>query len=446
MPNLFILILQIAIVLLACRVVGAAFRWLHQPAVVGEMFAGILLGPSLLGWLVPHFSTLVFPPASLGYLDALSQVGLIIFMFLVGVSISPAELRAQRHMTVLTSHVSITAPFVLATLLALYLYHNLSDDSVPFSNFALFMGAAMSITAFPVLARILAARNMLKSKLGTVAIACAAVDDVTGWCILAYIVLRVRAGNESHSIWLSYLGIVAFVLFVIFAVRPLLRVFEAKFREQNALHEDSFVALLLVVFGFALCTQALGIHLLFGAFLAGAIMPKAPDFVRYLRHRLELMTLVLLPLFFALTGLRSNIGLIVGWQDWFYFSLILAVAIIGKLGSSMLAAHIMGMSWREAGVLGSLMNTRGLMELVILNIGMEIGVISQQLFSMMVMMALITTFLTSSLLSLLYREEPAKDILDGIAKARAISPMSAKPVTDRTKTPHPVSTFAKTAL
>src|SRR2546427_851923 len=191
MPNLFTLVLQIAVILAVCRLVGTLFQKINQPRVVGEMFAGIMLGPSLLGWVAPQISAYLFPPSSLGFLNALSQVGVVIFMFLVGLGINPKELKEQGHAAVLTSHVSITAPFVLASFLSIYLYPKLSDDSVAFTGFALFMGAAMSITAFPVLARILTERDMLQSRLGTVAIACAAVDDVTGWCIFAYIVLLI---------------------------------------------------------------------------------------------------------------------------------------------------------------------------------------------------------------------------------------------------------------
>src|SRR5437588_4281345 len=222
MVNLFALVLQIAVILAVCRVVGSIFRTFHQPRVVGEMFAGMLLGPSFLGWMAPRMSAVLFPPSSLGYLSALSQIGLRIFMFLVGLGINPKELKRQGHAAFLTSHVSITAPFVLAAFLSLYLYPRLSDDSVTFTNFALFMGAAMSITAFPVLARILAERNMLSSRLGTVAIACAAVDDVTGWCILAYIVLLIRSARSATSIWVTIGGIMAFGLIMIYGVRRLL--------------------------------------------------------------------------------------------------------------------------------------------------------------------------------------------------------------------------------
>jgi Kef-type K+ transport system membrane component KefB len=402
MLNLFTLVLQIAVILAVCRVVGSLFRWIHQPRVVGEMFAGILLGPSLLGWMAPGLSAYLFPASSLSYLNALSQVGVIIFMFLVGLGINPKELKHEGHAAVLTSHVSITAPFVLASCLALYLYPRLSDNSVTFTNFALFMGAAMSITAFPVLARILTERNMLASRLGTVAIACAAVDDVTGWCILAYIVVLIRAAGQTHSIWITLGGIVVFALVMIYGVQRALRSFERVYREKGSLSENLMALMLLLVLVSALCTEYLGIHLLFGAFLMGAIMPKENHFVRYVLDRFETITVaMLLPLFFAFTGLRTNIGLVKGQEMWMYCGLIIAVATLGKLGGSMMAARLSGMPTREAAGLGVLMNTRGLMELVILNIGLDIKVISPALFSMMVIMALVTTFMTTPVLELI---------------------------------------------
>ena len=402
MPNLFTLVLQIAVILAVCRVVGSLFRWIRQPRVVGEMFAGILLGPSLLGWVAPHFSSYLFPSSSLGFLNALSQVGVVIFMFLVGLGINPKELKSQGHAAVLTSHVSITAPFVAASILALYLYPRLSDDSVSFTNFALFMGAAMSITAFPVLARILTERNALGSRLGTVAIACAAVDDITGWCILAYIVALIRAAESSSPFWIKVCGIAVFGLMMIYGVRRLLEGFESVYRKHGALSESLMAFMLLLVLASALFTEALGIHLLFGAFLMGAIMPKEPQFVRYVLDRFETITVtMLLPLFFAFTGLRTNVGLVKGQEMWIYCGLIILVATAGKLGGSTLASWLAGMRLREAVGLGTLMNTRGLMELVILNIGLDVKVISPALFSMMVLMALVTTFMTTPLLEVI---------------------------------------------
>src|SRR2546430_11621461 len=247
MPNLFTLVLQIAVILAVCRLVGTLFQKIHQPRVVGEMFAGIMLGPSLLGWVAPQISAYLFPPSSLGFLNALSQVGEVIFMFLVGLCINPKELKEQGHAAVLTSHVSITAPFVLASFLSIYLYPKLSDDSVAFTSFALFMGAAMSITAFPVLARILSERDLLGSRLGTIAIACAAVDDVTGWCILAYIVLLIRSAHTSNPIWLTVGGLIGFALLMIYGVRRLLRRFETIYQQRGSLSENVLALMLLFV-------------------------------------------------------------------------------------------------------------------------------------------------------------------------------------------------------
>jgi Kef-type K+ transport system membrane component KefB len=414
MPDLFKLVLQISVILALCRIVGTIFRKIGQPRVVGEMFAGILLGPSLLGWMAPGISAYLFPASSLGFLNALSQIGVVVFMFLVGLGINPQELKEHGHAAVLTSHVSITAPFVLAAFLALYLYPKLSDDSVAFTSFALFMGAAMSITAFPVLARILAERDLLGSRLGTVAIACAAVDDVTGWCILAYIVVLIRTAHSSTSIWVTIGGIVAFALIMIYGVSHLLRHFETVYRERGHLSENLLALMLLLVLVSALCTEWLGIHLLFGSFLMGAIMPKEQRFVRYVLDRFETITVtLLLPLFFAFTGLRTDIGLVKGQEMWMYCGLIILVATVGKLGGSMVASWLSGMPVREAAGLGTLMNTRGLMELVILNIGLDIKVISPALFSMMVLMALFTTFMTTPVLAVvcpdrLLREAPTK--------------------------------------
>ncbi|MGD0364074.1 MAG: cation:proton antiporter [Bryobacteraceae bacterium] len=403
MLDLFQLVLQIAVILVVARVVGFLFQKINQPQVMGEMVAGILLGPSLLGWLAPGVSAALFPPASLSYLNALSQVGLVVFMFVVGLALNPSELHGYGHAAVLTSHVSIVAPFCLGGLTALYVYPRLSDDGVTFTGFALFMGAAMSITAFPVLARILTERGLVRSRMGTLAIACAAVDDVTGWCILAYIVVLVRVTHAGRPAWATIGGSVAYVLIMLFVVRRILPAFEREFRKRERLSDDLIAIIVVLVLVSALATEWLGIHLLFGAFLMGAIMPKSPEFTRYLLHKFESVTVVLLlPLFFAYTGLRTRIGVGGGRAIWLYSALVIVVAITGKLGGSMFAARLSGMAWREAGALGILMNTRGLMELVILNIGLDIGVISPAMFSIMVLMALVTTFMTTPLLEWVY--------------------------------------------
>ena len=408
MLKLSLLLIQLGTILLIARLVGLLFKRINQPQVVGEMVAGILLGPSFLGWLTPSAMTALFPPESLGLLNAFGQVGLLVFMFLVGLKVDVKLLRTMSHTVVLTSHVSIVVPFFLGMLLALYLYPRLSDESVTFAGFALFMGAAMSVTAFPVLARILTERRMLGTRLGAVAIVCSAVDDVTAWIILAFIVVLVRTTAQDGSILLNLSFIIAYALIMIFGVRRLLARFEIQYRLQENFTHNMIALVLLLVLASASITEWLGIHTLFGAFLVGVIMPKERSFVSDLTEKLEGLPVILfLPVFFTATGLRTTIQLLSGAEMWFYCALIIVVATAGKLGGSMLSSRISGMSWREAGSLGILMNTRGLMELVILNIGFDIGVISPALFSMMVLMAIVTTFMTSPALGLVYREQPA---------------------------------------
>lgn len=398
-PNLVTLLLQVAAIVITARLVGGAFQWIRQPQVMGETVAGIMLGPSLLGWVAPGLYHALFPAASLSYLGALSQVGLLLFMFLVGLEFNATIIRNLGRAVLLTSHVSITAPFLLGSLLALYLYPRLSDPGVAFPAFALFLGAAMSITAFPVLARILKERRLIRTELGTLALACAAGNDVAAWCILAYIVAFVRASHESKPLWLTFAGVTVFALVMIYGARPLLRQFQVSFLRNGRVTENMMALLLLLLLLSAAMTEWLGIHLLFGAFLFGAILPRDSGFMRGVSEKLESITLVLLlPLFFAFTGLRTSIGLVRGGAMWFECLLIILVAMAGKLGGSTIASRVAGVPWRDSIALGILMNTRGLMELVILNIGLELRVINQTLFSMMVLMALVTTFLTTPLL------------------------------------------------
>jgi Kef-type K+ transport system membrane component KefB len=406
--NLFLLVLQIAVVLLASRCVGVLFKKIRQPQVMGEMVAGILLGPSLLGWAAPGLSNALFPAASLGYLNALSQIGLVFFMFLIGIAINPSELRKQGQAAILISNAGIVMPFCLGSALALFLYPRLATSGIGFMSYALFMGAAMSITAFPVLARILTERNLLRSRVGTLAISCAAVDDITGWCILAYIVVVIRSESSSKPLWITIGGALAFVLIMLVAVKRFLPRFEASFHLHGKLTDNTISIMLVLGLLSALTTEWLGIHSLFGAFFMGALMPKSGEFVKAVLDKLESLTVVaLLPLFFAFSGLRTSIGTVHGIL-WIYTLLVVATAIAGKFGGTMLAARLSGVPWRDATAVGILMNTRGLMELIALNIGLDIGVISQTVFTIMVMMALVTTLMTSPLLEWVY---PAKLML-----------------------------------
>lgn len=408
MPDVKTLVVQISVILIVSHSVSWLLRKCSQPRVVGEMVAGILLGPSLLGWVAPGLSGAVFPPESLGPLYALSQIGLLIFMFMVGLELDTKKLRRLGHVAVVISHTSIVVPFLLGALLASQLYQRVAAGDVPFNGFLLFMGAAMSVTAFPVLARILTDQNLLGTRLGALTITCAAVDDVTAWCILAGIVGVVRSEVNQLALWQMLAGLAAYFAFMLLVLKPAVRRLAA--RSPGA--SDTMLALLLpCAFASSWATEWLGIHALFGAFFAGVIMPKeegfAEDVVRKLR---PLVVVVLLPLFFAFTGLRTDMRLVVGPEMLLYSLLVFAVAVAGKFGGSAVAARVMGVPWREAASIGVLMNTRGLMELVILNIGLDIGVLNRSLFSMMVLMAVGTTLMTTPLLSLVRAgERPEAD-------------------------------------
>jgi Kef-type K+ transport system membrane component KefB len=400
MPSLELLIAQILAILVAARLIGWLFRKIHQPRVIGEMVAGILLGPSLLGWVAPNLHGILFPPASLGHLSSLSYVGLLVFMFLVGLELDLRQLRKLGRAAVITSQVSIILPFAFGSLFALYLYPRLSDQNVSIIGFVLFMGAAMSVTAFPVLARILTEHNMLRTRVGSVAITCAAVDDVTAWCILAGIIVIVRSSTSALPLWLMLTGLGAFVLLMLFVVRRLLRGLTLLYENRRGLTADMIAIVFLLILTSGLITESLGVHALFGAFLAGVVMPRHTKLSEELSRKLEAVVVVLLlPLYFALTGLRSSIFLISGASMWFYAAVIVVLAVAGKWGGSMIAARMNGMTWRESAAVGVLMNTRGLVELVILNIGLDLGILSPALFSIMVLMALVTTLMTTPLLN-----------------------------------------------
>jgi Kef-type K+ transport system membrane component KefB len=403
MPSLVLLIVQLAVIIGTSRAVGGAFRRIGQPTVIGEMFAGIMLGPSLLGSVAPSLSASLFPPDALAYPNALSQVGIVIYMFLVGLDLNVRAVREQTRAAIITSQASIIVPFVFGATLALYLHPRLANEGVSVTTFALFIGASMSITAFPVLARILAERRMLGTRLGSLAIACAAVNDVTGWCILAYVVFQARAESAAPmTLGITIAGLALFLGVMLFGATRLFRRFETAYRKAGAVSDDMLALLLVIAMVCAVVTEGLGLHLLFGAFLAGVAMPKDSGFVSEVLDRLETVTLVLLlPLYFAFTGLRTNVTLIAG-PEWLICLAIVIIAIAGKLGGTLIAARLAGTPWRQAAGLGILMNTRGLMELVILNVGLDIGVLSPNLFSMMVLMALVTTFMTAPLLQLVY--------------------------------------------
>jgi len=391
-PLLPLLIALIAVIVTGLAL-GKLFAYLGQPPVIGEVVAGIVLGPSLLG---PDLSAYLLPPDVAPYLGMIAQLGVLLYMFTVGLELHADLIARRAHATLATSHASIVAPFLLGALLALLLYPRLATQAVPFASFALFLGVAMSITAFPVLARILSDRGLSKSELGVIALSCAAIDDVTAWCLLALVVgvaqTQVGAALAVFGWTLLYL-VVMWLL-----VRPLLNRLLARWigpELPRSAVAFIFVALLLS----ALATEAIGIHAIFGAFLLGALIPHESTVARTLAHQLNpVVSVLLLPAFFAFTGMRTRIDLVTGWEQWLLCGLIILVAIAGKLGGAALAARLTGLGWRPALALGALMNTRGLMELIVLNIGLDLGIISPTLFAMMVIMALVTTMMTAPLL------------------------------------------------
>lgn len=395
-------LVQVSIVIGLSRLVGLVFRWIKQPLVIGEIVAGIMLGPSLFGAIAPEWAASLFPAATVPFLNVLSQIGLIFFMFLIGLELDPKYLKGNLDIAILTSNVSIIVPFALATLLSLLLYPLVSNASVSFTAFALFLGAAMSITAFPVLARIITENNLQNTRLGTLALTCAAVDDVTAWCLLALAIAVTRTNSMVGAIP-TIIESLLYIGFMITVVRWLLKRLAKHYNRTGRLTQLVLAWIYMGVVASALITELIGIHLIFGAFLLGAVMPKNPGLVRELAEKTEDFVLIfLLPIFFAYSGLRTEIGLINKPELWLLCGAVIAVAIIGKYVGTYVAARVSGIENREASALGWLMNTRGLTELIVLNIGLSLGVISPLLFTMLVIMALVTTFMTSPLLEWTY--------------------------------------------
>ena len=395
-----VLLIQIVVILAAAALVSRLFRRIGQPPVMGEMVAGIILGPSVLGFFFPNAMVFIFPPSSLETLRLLSQIGVVLFMFVVGMELNVRHVKERGSAALMISHASIVVPFVLGTALSLFVYRELAPPGTSFTAFALFIGVAMSITAFPVLARILEDRALSQTQLGSIALTCAAVDDVTAWCILALVIALVQASGIAVSLT-TIVFTLLFAAAMIFVVRPQLRRM-VKLATGAHVHTRRLIATVLsFVLISALVTETIGIHALFGAFVAGIVMPPSIDFRLFLREKLEgFSAAALLPLFFAFTGLRMQATLLNDWQSWAFCVVVILVAIAGKLGGSMFMSRWTGMSWSQSFSLGVLMNTRGLVELVVLNIGYDLGILSGRIFAIMVLMALVTTFITGPLLSL----------------------------------------------
>lgn len=406
---LAILLAQIITIIIIARFFGWIFKKIGQPSVIGEIIAGIFLGPSVIGLYFPEFSSALFPAASLGNLQFLSQIGLILFMFVIGMELDLKVLKNKANEAVVISHASIVVPFALGIVLAYFVYFKFAPEGVEFLSFSLFMGIAMSITAFPVLARIVQERGLHKTKLGTIVITCAAADDITAWCLLAAVIAIVKAGSFVSSLYVIGLAVL-YVIAMLFLVKPFIKRVGVLYSNSESLSKPVVAIFFLTLIISSYATEVIGIHALFGAFMTGAIMPDIVKFRNIFIEKVEdVAVILLLPLFFVFTGLRTQIGLINDPYLWKVTGCIILVAVIGKFVGSALAAKFVGQTWKDSLTIGALMNTRGLMELVVLNIGYDLGVLTSEIFTMMVIMALVTTFMTGPALDLinyLFKSKP----------------------------------------
>ncbi|MBO9701462.1 MAG: cation:proton antiporter [Sporocytophaga sp.] len=406
------LILQITIILVVARILGYLFQKAGQPSVVGEIIAGIALGPSLLGLYFPEASSFIFPVASLGNIQFLSQIGLILFMFIVGMDIDGTTIKNQAHQAVIISHASIIFPFFLGVVSSFFLYSTFAPPTIPFVAFALFMGIAMSITAFPVLARIVHEKGLSKHPIGMMSLTCAAADDVTAWCVLAAVIAIVKATSVLSAL-LTLVLAAAYLIFMLYVVKPgLKKLFITKAQNGEINKSLTGIIFLVLLLSSYIC-ELIGIHALFGAFIAGVIMPEELNLKKIISEKIEDVALVLLlPLFFVFTGLRTQVNLLNNPNLWIVCLGIIVLAVLGKLVGSALAARITGLSWKRSLSIGVLMNTRGLMELVVLNIGYDLGVLSTEIFTIMVIMAIVTTFMTGPFLNFITKNIPDHELVE----------------------------------
>lgn len=396
-----VLLLQIVVILLAVRIFGWICQKIGQPTVIGEIFAGVVLGPSILGLYFPGVFDFIFPESSLDNIKSLSQIGLILFMFIVGLELNIKTIKHKANSALVISHTSIAVAFTFGVAVAYYLFGEFTHKSTSFLPFALFMGIAMSIAAFPVMARIIHERGINKTPLGGTIITCAAIDDITAWCLLATVIAIVNAGSVASSLFIILLAII-YIIIMFKAVRPFLKRIVELQSSSRFLSKSLIGIVFLILFLSAYASEVIGIHALFGAFLAGVIMPSNMSFRNLFTEKIEDVSLVLLlPLFFVYTGLRTQIGLLNEPRLWHICFIIILLAIVGKTMGSALASRYVGQSWKNSLTIGALMNTRGLMELVVLNIGLDLGILTPEIFAMMVVMALVTTFMTSPILNLI---------------------------------------------
>ena len=397
------LLIQLVVILLVVRVVGWLFARLHQPTVIGEILAGILLGPSLLGAVWPEAMETLFPVHSLGNLELLSQFGLILFMFTIGMELRMKDLKGQAQQAFIISQSGIIFPFILGIILTYGLYSRpeLLSEGSSFLSLALFVGISLSITAFPVLARIIQERSLSHSHLGRLALSTAAMGDIVAWLMLAAI-MAVSQGGSFTSAFYNMLFLALYLAVIFGILRPLFGLLGRRVRHREVLSKSLMGLIFILLMASAYFTEIMSMHALFGAFMLGLVMPENLDFRVIVKEKVEdVALLLLLPLFFVSSGLRTELGLVNTPQLWGLFLICTLVAVVGKMGGTYLAARSCGIQRRESLYLGAYMNTRGLMELVVLRIGLDLGVLSTVLFTILVMMTLVTTVMTAPTLQLI---------------------------------------------
>jgi Kef-type K+ transport system membrane component KefB len=396
-----LLIFQVTIILSVSLTCGWIARRLGQARVIGEIIGGILIGPSVLGRFVPHAFSKLFPATSISLFETISTLGLILFLFLIGSELNYEHIREQRFTATITSLTSMLFPFALGVLASPLLLRHFAPADVAALPFFLFLGISMSITAFPVLARILEERQMQSIPLGATAMMCAAVDDVTAWSLLAVAMALLPTDNTTIRLSYRVLWLGAYLCVMMFVVRPL-GAWLARRNNEIRLSYELLGIMLVTVFLSAAATDAIGVHPLFGAFLAGLCFPRVRRWQETLRSRLDVVvSLLLLPIFFALTGMKTRLDLLSGLNIWLWTGFVLFIAVIGKMGGAIAAARWTGYDWKNSIALGALLNTRGLVELIVLNIAYNAHVFSPTLFTMLVLMALATTMMTTPILNAL---------------------------------------------
>jgi Kef-type K+ transport system membrane component KefB len=395
------LLLQLVVILGCARIVGLILRYFGQPMVIGEMIAGLLLGPMVFGVIAPHLQSTLFERSSLPELDAVSQLGLVLFMFIVGAELRlPSGVKAQITAATWIGVLSVLLPMGLGFAAAVPLHPLLAPPGVSFLPFALFMAASMSITAFPVMARVLKDRGETQTRIGRLSLTAAAVADVFSWVMLAIVVVLASSGRDWSRLTQMLVGLAALCALLFGALRPLFTWLLARYASDGRPAGALLAAMLIGTFASSYATAYIGVHPVFGAFLFGACLPRDDRLLNSLIERIEhVAVLVLMPVFFALAGLSTTSDAFVG-AGLGSLLLILLVAVGGKIIGGSLGARLAGEPWRPALAIGALMNARGLMELIVMKVGLDAGLIGKSLFTMLLVMAIVTTVMTGPLLNL----------------------------------------------